>query len=291
MRHDLKQFLRWVGGALAIAGIVFVILRLQGYGSEIDFTSFNKVKWMAVGIFILVYGFSNVILSFAWWNLLLKFGARTTRCWAIRTYGISQLAKYVPGNIFHLAGRQALGMAEGVLGWPLAKSTIWELGLVTLAGAVLGMFALPLVVPDITVLNVCGIIIIAFLVVVILLGHYATPKAAKAFAWYVLFLCISSALFVGLIQLVSPLSITNTASCFMVGGAYLLAWLAGFLTPGAPAGLGVREFVLIFLLQDHVVGAYLLLAILLGRAVSVCGDLLFFVSVSLVGSRRDDVIV
>ena len=66
MRHDLKQFLRWVGGALAIAGIVFVILRLQGYGSEIDFTSFNKVKWMAVGIFILVYGFSNVILSFAW---------------------------------------------------------------------------------------------------------------------------------------------------------------------------------------------------------------------------------
>jgi len=286
MSLSLKQGLHWAGGALAFAGIVFVLLRLRSYGSEIDFTRFNWIEWLAIAVLSFIYGLSSLMLAMAWWNLLRKFGTDTTYRWAIWTYGISQLAKYVPGNIFHLAGRQAIGMADGFPGWPLAKSTIWELGLVTLAGAVLGIFALPLVDANISLLNVGISFFVVAIAVASLLGFYATMAATKAFAWYLLFFSISSALFVGLIQIVSPLSLPNVSLWFAMGGAYILAWMAGFLTPGAPAGLGVREFVVLFLLQGQVAGADLLLVVLLGRAVSVCGDLLFFVFASLIGKRN-----
>jgi len=45
--------------------------------------------------------------------------------------------------------------------------------------------------------------------------------------------------------------------------------------PGAPAGVGVRELVLLFLLKNVVAEAELLLAVVLGRLVTVMGDLLF----------------
>ena len=55
-----------------------------------------------------------------------------------------------------------------------------------------------------------------------------------------------------------------------------MAWLAGLLTPGAPAGIGVRELVLVLLLKGIVPEAELLLAVLLSRLVTVGGDLLFY---------------
>jgi uncharacterized membrane protein YbhN (UPF0104 family) len=61
-----------------------------------------------------------------------------------------------------------------------------------------------------------------------------------------------------------------------VCGAYVLAWVAGFLTPGAPAGVGVREFVLYLLLAQLVGQPDLLAAVVLARMVSVCGDVLFY---------------
>ena len=51
------------------------------------------------------------------------------------------------------------------------------------------------------------------------------------------------------------------------------------MTPGAPGGLGVREAVLVTLLTGAVLGPSesLLVAVLL-RAVTIAGDLLFFLT-------------
>ena len=71
------------------------------------------------------------------------FGANVSLRWVIKVYGTSQLAKYLPGNIFHLVGRHALGMAAGVPTGVLAKSAVWELGLISLSAAIFGALALP----------------------------------------------------------------------------------------------------------------------------------------------------
>jgi glycosyltransferase 2 family protein len=273
MRHKLKAGLHWCGSILAIAGTVFVVLRLREYGGEIDLGRFGMTEWLVLVALALIYGLSNLTLAMAWWNLLQKFSANVSRRWAIRTYGISQIAKYVPGNIFHLAGRQTIGMAAGLPAWPLAKSAIWELGLLALAAAIFSVLAIPLTTSGTSILPMVIVFVLAVSVTAGVLQRYTVGPVAIAFAWHVLFLAVSAAIFAGLVELLSPLPDVSLLPA--LGGAYVLAWLAGFATPGAPAGLGVREFVLLFLLHGLVDETDLLLAIVLGRIVTVCGDCVF----------------
>ncbi|RDI58529.1 hypothetical protein [Microvirga subterranea] len=277
----MKKYLHWAGSALAAIGILFVVIRLRGYSGQINFKDFDREIWWVIGSCAVVYGLSNVMLALAWWNLLGQFGTATSRLWAIGAYGITQLAKYVPGNIFHLAGRQAVGMAAGLPGWSLAKSSIWELALIASAGSLFGSLALPLMLPALPLELGAIVFALALIVGAVALRACLGPAAVWAFGWYVGFLGISGMLFVCLVGVTFPVGVESSANWIMLCGAYVLAWLAGLLTPGAPAGVGVREIVLIFLLNGLIGESELLLAVVLGRVVTVVGDLLFFVIASL----------
>jgi hypothetical protein len=278
MPPSFKKGLHWAGSTLALTGIAFVVLRLRDYGGQIDFSRFDVTAWSIVAGSALIYGLSNLMLALAWWNLLGHFGANTTKCWVFKIYGISQLAKYVPGNIFHLAGRQAMGMAAGVSGWPLAKSSAWELGLIYFTGGMFGWLALPLIAPTISVTIGFVLFVVTVVGVAALLRYYLGLLVASALGWYVGFLAISGMLFVGLVDVVSTHTEPNGSTWMSLCGAYVIAWLAGLITPGAPAGLGLRELVLLLLLKGIVAEAELVLTVVLGRVVTVVGDLLFFLA-------------
>lgn len=285
MRPILKRTLHWGGSAVAIAGIVFVALRLYGYGAEIDFARFDLMAWSWVAALALIYGLSNLMLALAWWNLLGQFGARTSRRWAVRVYGISQIAKYVPGNIFHLAGRQAMGMTAGVAARALAQSALWELGLLALAGALFGFLAAPLLWSTLPVLVSAGAFGAMTVGTVIVLRRLLSPAVSTALIWQIIFLIVSGALFIGILTIVAPAAIAVSifpALC----GAYVIAWLVGLVTPGAPAGVGVRELVLLYLLTGIIGEADLLLTVILGRVVTVLGDAGFFALTLLIGDKR-----
>jgi uncharacterized membrane protein YbhN (UPF0104 family) len=59
--------------------------------------------------------------------------------------------------------------------------------------------------------------------------------------------------------------------------AFALAWVVGFVTPGAPAGLGVREAVLLLLLAHGMGAANASLLILTLRIATTLGDMLCFI--------------
>lgn len=276
MRPALKRWLHIIGSGFGLLGVVFVFMRLNTYAEQIDLTRFDTTAWSLIGLLALVYGSANVLLAQAWWHLLGFFDMEVERKWAVRAYGLSQLAKYVPGNIFHLAGRQALGMAVGLPAGPLAKSTLWELGLIVAAGALFGCLATPLVwskLPVYASAGAFGAILMGFFIA---LRRLLSPSVSAALLWQIIFLAISGAVFVGVLVLVTPTFSAFSALC----GAYVIAWLAGLVTPGAPAGVGVREFVLLFLLGERIPATDLLLAVVLVRIVTVVGDLLFFTAVS-----------
>ena len=58
----------------------------------------------------------------------------------------------------------------------------------------------------------------------------------------------------------------------LVTAAFALSWLVGFLAPGAPAGLGVREGIMVVLLSGAADNAQLLVFVLLARLVTMLGD-------------------
>jgi hypothetical protein len=288
MSPSLKRGLHLFGGALGLLGIVFVGMRLVSYSAEIDFARFHAIDWLCFCLLAFLYGADNLLLAQAWRQLLSYFDAQIEGREAIRIYGLSQLAKYVPGNIFHLAGRQALGMAAGLPSRPLAKSMLWELAMIASAGALFALLIVPLLWIALPVWLSIGLFGAVCAGVVVLVWRLLAPAIGKALIWQISFLIVSGAVFLMLLELVASSDIP--ASLFpAVCGAYVLAWLAGFVTPGAPAGVGVRELVLLFLMKGMVVEADLLLAVVLGRAVTVLGDCSCFLAAMVISSPQKKV--
>jgi len=274
--RNWKLWLHWLGSAVGFAGILFVGFRLNEYWSAIDRSRFDAATWLVVMLLAVVYGASGLFLSSAWKSILKHLGIQASFVWSAKVYGVSQLGKYLPGNIFHLAGRQALGMSANVSAGALAKSTVWELGLICTAGALFSFFLVPIFVPELSVFFST----IPWLAVVggiaFLLGRRWDGKIRKAFLLQVVFLGISGLVFTILLEVFSGATIFKNCGVLLFIGAYVVAWLAGLATPGAPAGMGVREMVLIFLLGDFIPETKLLPVVLLSRFVTVAGDALFF---------------
>jgi uncharacterized membrane protein YbhN (UPF0104 family) len=118
-----------------------------------------------------------------------------------------------------------------------------------------------------------------------ILLHRFSPSVAGALVWQMGFLVVSGTVFIITLAIVVPRANVLPALPALYG-AYVLAWLAGLVTPGAPAGVGVREIVLLFLLGGKIADADLLLAVVLGRGVTVLGDLLFFIAALLLKDVR-----
>jgi len=95
--------------------------------------------------------------------------------------------------------------------------------------------------------------------------------AAIACALYVVFYIANGALLVGL---AASLSGGDTPSALLLAGVVSLAWFAGFIVPGAPAGLGVRELILTIGLEQVGFRAEALAIALTYRIVTLLGDLL-----------------
>jgi uncharacterized membrane protein YbhN (UPF0104 family) len=276
MNKNLRRLLDWFGSGLALAGIVFVAFRIKEYHSRISFSQITPADWVAFFGLALLYGLANLMPASAWRRLLAQFKVNATRWWAIRIYGVSQLAKYIPGNIFHLASRQATGMSAGVPAGIMLKATVWELGLFALSGALYGWLVLPLLLTGFPFsLSFClwagTTMLVAFL-----LHQITGPEVAVSFFLEVLFLAFTGVMFSALLVLIGGGPQIHVQTWLLIGGAYVIAWLAGFVTPGAPAGLGIREMVLLILLKGFVNEADLLMAVLSGRLITVTGDLLFF---------------
>jgi glycosyltransferase 2 family protein len=276
MAPAFRRTLHLAGSGLALLGIAFVVIRLNKYWGSRDLSHITSVGWVAIGGLAVLYGSANLVLALAWRRLLAQCDVFVTRMWAIRAYGVSQLAKYVPGNIFHIAGRQAIGMSAGISAGALAKSSAWELGLMAVAGMSYGWVVLPLLVAGLPSLASFALLLGTAWVVAHFLRRFLGFHASASFGLHVLFLAVSGGVFVILSALIVHGGEQHLKIWLFVGGSYVVAWLAGLVTPGAPAGLGVRELILLFLLNGLVADADLTMAVLLGRMVTVVGDLLFF---------------
>ena len=282
----LKRFLYFFGLFLSLGGIVFTIFKIHDHSSQLNLHNLDGSVWLLITGLSFTYGMANICLAIAWWNLLIHFGASTHRLWAVKTYGLTNLAKYIPGNLFHYASRQAMGIADGVGGWLLAKSSIWELGLMAVTATFFVLLALPWFFSEIPV----SLITIAFtgflIILTIELNRYMGFAIARAVGLYAIFLSVSGLIFSGLIAFLVSETVIELPQVIILCGAFVVAWLAGLATPGAPAGAGVREVVLMVLLKGSIPEAELLLAVILSRMVTVIGDVLFFLFATLITFKQ-----
>ncbi len=297
-RPGLKRAAVRAAGLAALAvSAVFLAGRLRSSWDAVAALEPGRAAATA-GQAALAYGVLCLALGTGWRRLLQAASGRAV-AWgtAHRMYARSQVAKYLPGNVLHFGGRHALGVAAGFAHGALAQAALLEAASLLLASAAVaaGGAAFFVHLPG----RVSAVRLAA-----LLLGAAAAPFALNAVArradrlrrwgWRPLdtgalardvlpALAVHAAFFLGaglvllgIVSRTAPGAAGGIAVTGRVLAAFALAWILGYVTPGAPAGLGVREAVLTAALAPALGDAAALESALLLRVATVMGDAVYF---------------
>lgn len=261
----------------------------------------------AIGAAAVIYAGIVPLSALAWQVLLRDLGCR--RRWRRLTciMGISQLAKYLPGNVGQHLARGGMALKAGVnLGSfvvSVGAETVLTMGaslLVGLLGVAFSRGGWPLLGGGHSRSIALTAIIIGAATVLLLLLPRLLPRIirllARRNARLPVELVIPRAQTLGrsfvlyvLNFLLVGLSMIVLAEIFMphlrhdlplLGGAFGLAWVIGFSAPGAPAGLGVRDGLMLAMLKISYSDADALALVLAMRLATTVADLLCFLTAS-----------
>jgi hypothetical protein len=231
------------------------------------------ISWPRFALGVVLFAvFLFVFRALLWWRLLAAMGHRVPVAPATRIWQTSELARYLPGVIWQVVGRVWLLRPYGVRGSVCSTSQILELLLFLLANVLVAVACLLFfgyrsidgaarfwLLASMALVPVLAIAIHPSVfrpIVQRIMRALGKPDLVRSpsarimyglLAWGVLGLLFQSIavwLSVG-----EPLGLIID-KWWVLGGAYCLAWIAGFLAVWAPGGLGVRE--LVFVLAIHV---------------------------------------
>jgi hypothetical protein len=286
-------------GLLATAGVVVYASRTL---HKADLGLFLTPRGMAgVGVAALAYTLIIPLSAIAWRRLLAGMECQQPWGQLFTIMGITQLAKYLPGNVGQHIGRAAMSLGRGI---PLAvylPSVMIEAVLASMAAALVGMACAGAVAPDLALSNFAispanARLLVILVALAVLACLYLAPRLLERISAtkyvskrvltlpdtrairYALFIYIGNYILVGLGITVMALVMTEVpaSNWLLLTGSFALAWVVGFFTPGAPAGLGVREGVMLALLQFKLAHTDALLVVMGLRLATTAGDILCF---------------
>ncbi len=252
----------------------------------------------------------TALFSVSGWRILLRqLGEPREFMPVARVFCVTQIAKYLPGNVGHHIGRVALAksslhISPGVT----LVSILQESALACLAALLLSLVGTLMIFPSghgglqIPLLQGLGMDLTGVLGLALLIGMSALlvinlwrPRLSGASnqitdwllkaapSWQTVSLALPSYLAIyvlnGVALLVIAMSITGVAwtDLLILTTAYSLSWTIGFLLPGAPGGLGVREAALAFILGGTFPPETVFLLSVFSRVSTVFADFLIFI--------------
>jgi hypothetical protein len=301
--------LAWV---LAISLVVYFVIQAS---KALDLAVLREALsqsdvWLALLVGSLLYACIIPVTGWAW-AILLSARSESWRPSTLAVIlGLSQLAKYIPGNIAQHAARATIAMRQGMKPTSLIATVAQETVLAIAASVVIGLLALFIGNHGLTVLDprqikimlIAGILLLTAFGVLLLFnrsmlasqgqgmgrlisalttlpGWKATSAALLAYSLNYLLVGI------GLWCVAFALGESDSLSYLAVTAAFSLSWLLGFMTPGAPAGLGTREGIMLVLLQGTSTSEILVTFVLLARVVTMSGDIISFLGAAFMQTR------
>ncbi len=293
-----QSWITWCGRLIAVACIGFVGVQLFTLNSQIASLQFN---WGFVGLIsasVLIYLLGLLTLAYVWSAMVNALDNRQHTRTGIAIYARTQIAKYLPGNMFHFAGRHYLGRKAAYSGTSLMFASVYEsVGLITVATLLGGGFlwkalnsqsvavliALPL-------LLLGGVYILKYLPRRIFRIPESTNLGVLGYGLLFRSMGVYGFFFAGTGLLLYFIYVTvdpqiDVADGFTFIGIYAAAWVAGYIVPGASGGVGVRETLIILLLAPYSDKTAALLSALSLRVVTTLADLIFYL---LYARRRFD---
>ncbi|HEY9508147.1 MAG TPA: YbhN family protein [Gemmatimonadales bacterium] len=297
----MRTLFRVAGGVFGLAATAYFLIFVHRIVTRYDLELLSAGPLAgAVAIAALSYALIVPTTGWAWCRLLRDAGVEVPILRLNMIIGTTQIAKYLPGNFGQHLGRSAMAIRYGIGPGPLLVTLAIEMILAIGAAASVGLLGLlmsPHGMPEVPkprweVLSLAALCLSLVVVAVPLviwklpwLIHRLSPRTTAvegalvprppalvaAFAAYVLnYLLIGAALYC--IALAVSGGAVSAASLPIFIGTFAASWLTGFVVPGAPAGLGVREGVMVALLTPTLDSAIALSVIVAFRVATTCGD-------------------
>lgn len=260
---------------LRLAGIAVVLL-IFGFmfrSLYLDWEQIVAHQWDLNAVSLLV-AFSLMLsaaalYAFLWKLILERLGAPLSYRKSYRIFFLSQLGRYIPGKIWSILGLVYLSEKEGVSKVMSSASVMLQLMLQVVSGVMVFAVTLPFwesmdAVPGLSILLLslpAGLILMhpALVSRGVNLALRLTGQPETELTWsygyllrqlgfWAVFWLLNGVAYHFLIRSIdsSPLP-----RFFVLAGIFSIAWVAGFVSLVTPAGLGVMEGTLVFLLSFY----------------------------------------
>lgn len=258
----LGRLARWAGAAALAASLLFIGDRLWRLDWSTLRPHLSGSFVAAVAGTMLFFALADRLLAQAW-STTVDSDRTISRRGLLGIYARGVMLKYLPGSIFQYVSRQVEGAKRGLGHKRLAQSAGVEVGLhlvssMTAAAAFFLFDRSP----------IAALLMIAATAA----GLFAFRRPLiSAMGWQIAAFGLFglAAALVGVAVFPAGTSLPHFAAIF------LLAWLAGFVVPVAPGGIGVREAALLALAGGSIPAAAALAAVIALRLASIGGDLVF----------------
>ncbi len=292
-----RFYLRWsiVGGTLFFLGKV-----LKDRAQEVAAIRIDNAGWTNLAIALIVTLLAHTWSGLVWAGILRSLQQPFSYRWALQVYLKTNIAKYLPGNIWHFSGRiWAVTQAGGSLG--VATLSVLLEPLLMAAAALLitllGSQSTNSIVQVGSFIGICVAIHPHILNLVIQLLRRLKRKRAREregeatsilnstlntqhstlLESYPLLPLLGELGFLilrgtGFLFALKALTTVNPHSIPQLMSAFSLSWLLGLIVPGAPGGIGVFEATAIALLDKHFPAGLLLSVVALFRLVSILAE-------------------
>lgn len=300
----IKKYIKYIGNVITILALVFLVYALFKLG--IDFKSLANPRAIVVcivgslGVTVTVY-----LLAFAWKNTLDYLSGQKTNYGDVAgVYGKANIGKYLPGNVMHYVERNLFASKIGLDQFELGISSVIEVvGFIIVTflvsvicahkefAVVIKKYVTPtyaIILAVVAVLAILAVIFVCFKSKKInsIIKRLLDVKFISVFIINLLVYVVVFAILGGIMLLlcVYVLEVNfSTGKGALLIAYYMLAWVVGFMIPGAPGGIGVREAILILLLPSLGMDKELVTTVaMLHRMLSIFGDVIgYFIALPL----------
>ncbi|MGF1494924.1 MAG: lysylphosphatidylglycerol synthase domain-containing protein [Microcoleaceae cyanobacterium] len=292
----LKPYLRWIVIGLTL---FFLAHAFRDNWQEISEIQITRAGWTCLVLALAVTTSAHLWSGWVWLLILREFQQPVEQRWGMQVYLKTNIAKYLPGNVWHFYGRISAVNKVGVSLGIAVISVLLEP--ILMASAALMITIISIQRHQYLGLQLVSLALILFLVhprvlnpVIQKLSKLKLKKSAaqdssepvrewdvdpsdhkleryplRPFLGEVGFVSLRGIGFLLTLLALIPFTVDQIP---LLVGAYSFAWLLGLVIPGAPGGLGVFEATTLTLLDQHFSSGVLLSAVAFYRLVSVLAE-------------------
>jgi hypothetical protein len=235
----------------------------------------------------------TVVIGALSWRLLLRAAGRDLPLpAALVVTGLSQVGKYLPGNVGQYLGRLALARRHGIPAREVVVTVSFEAAWLVVAAALMtgvaslwaipaglaGTAARPLAIALLALAAVASPWLLARLLGRRFGGEPVSLPGPGTFAACLLLDGLSFLVSGSALELLAGSLLGHSGGLGRTTAVFAVAWVAGYVTPGSPGGLGVREALLVAGLRPIHGAAGALALALAFRLATTLGDALAFLA-------------